>query len=70
MLESDGPEAPPRSFVWDDYEEHITPGGPIYFATRKRGVGTPFAIYTEAIQTPTQVPDDMFTDPNPRLDDY
>ena len=70
VLESDGPETPPRSFVWDDYEEHITPGGPIYFATRKRGVGAPFAIYNDAIKTPTLVPADMFTDPDPRLDDY
>lgn len=67
VLESDGPQTTPRSFVWEDYEEHIAPAGPVYFATRKRGVGTPVAIYTDGIETPTLVPDDLFTDPEPRL---
>ena len=67
VLQDDGPDTPPRSFIWDTYEEHVTPAGPLYFATRKRGVGTPVAIYTDAIETPTLVPDDMFTAPDPRL---
>ena len=67
VLEGDAPDAPPRSFVWDTYEEYIAPGGPIYFATRKRRVGAPFAIYTDAIEMPTLVPDDMFTAPESRL---
>ena len=70
VLEGDGPETPPRSFVWDEYKEYITPTGPIYFATRKRRVGAPFAIYTDAIETPTLVPDDMFTSPKALLDEY
>lgn len=67
VLPDDGPDTPPRSFVWDTYEEYVTPGGSLFFSTRKRGVGTPVAIYTEAIETPTLVPKGMFTVPDARL---
>ncbi len=67
VLKDDGPNTPPRSFIWDTYEEYVTPGGSLFFSTRKRGVGTPVAIYTEAIETPTFVPKGMFTVPDVRL---
>ncbi len=67
VLPDDGPDTPPRSFIWDTYEEHVMPGGSLLFSTRKRGVGTPVAIYTEAIETPTLVPKGMFTVPDARL---
>ncbi len=69
ILQDDGPDAKPRMFVWDQYEEHVTPAGSLFYATRKRGVGVPFAIYTDDIATPTveQVPDDMFTAIEARL---
>ena len=53
--------------LWEEYKELITPGGALYVAMRKRGVDTPFAILTDGIETPTQVPDDMFTAPESRL---
>ena len=68
VLESDGPDAAPRSYVWDSYEEFVTPSGSIHFSTRKRGYGTTFVIYTDAVETPSLVPEDMFTAPEPRLD--
>ncbi len=60
---------PPRSFVWDSYDEHVTPAGALFFATRKRGVGVPYAILTDEVSTPrpAQVPDDMFTAIEQRL---
>ena len=69
VLESAEPGEPPRSFVWEYYEEHVTPAGSLFFSTRKRGVGVPYAILTEEISTPrpAQVPDDMFTAPEQRL---
>ena len=67
QLQDDAPDMPPRSFVWEDYEEHITPAGSLFFATRKRGIGVPFAILTDEIGTPTLVPDDMFTAIEARL---
>ena len=69
VLESFEPGMPPRSFVWEFYEEHVTEAGSLFFATRKRGVGVPYAILNEEIATPpaTQVPDDMFTAPEQRL---
>ena len=69
VLESFEPGVPPRSFVWGDYEEHVTPAGPLFFSTRKRGIWTPFAIFTDEISTPTAslVPDDIFTAPEQRL---
>jgi len=69
VLESYGPDTPPRSFVWEDYEEHVTPEGSLFFATRKRGIGVPFAILTNEITTPSfdQVPDDIFTAIEARL---
>ncbi|MFQ5572195.1 MAG: hypothetical protein ACE5G0_21170, partial [Rhodothermales bacterium] len=60
---------PPRSFVWDEYEEHITPSGSLFFAARKRAVGRPNAIYTDAIGTPLEVPEGIFSDPAIRLDE-
>jgi hypothetical protein len=60
-------DAPPRTFVWDNYVEQVTPGGSLFLATRKRGVWTPFAVLTSGIETPTLVPDDLFTASEPRL---
>ena len=67
QLQDDAPGTPPRSFVWEGYEEHITPAGSLFFSTRKRGIGVPFAIITDEIGTPALIPDDMFTAPEPRL---
>lgn len=69
VLQDYAPGTPPRSFVWEDYEEHHTPDGSLFFTTRKRGVGVPYAILTDNIGTPVpaQVPDSMFTAPGPIL---
>ena len=67
QLQDDAPGTPPRSFMWGDYEEHITPAGSLFFSTRKRGIGVPFAIITDEVGTPALIPDDMFTAPEARL---
>lgn len=67
ILQSDAPGTAPRTFVWEDYEEHVTPAGSLFFASRKRGLGTAFAILTDGIETPTQVSEDLFTDGEARL---
>ncbi len=67
QLQDDAPGTPPRSFVWEDYEEHLTPAGSLFFSTRKRGIGVPFTILTDDVSTPALIPDDMFTAPEPRL---
>jgi len=67
VAEGDAPDAPARTFVWDNYVEQVTPGGSLFLATRKRGVWSPFAVLTSGIETPTLVPDDLFTAGEPRL---
>lgn len=61
------PDAPPNHFRWTNYAEYSTPEGPIQLASQKESVAGPGVIYTDNIETPTEVPDDLFTDPNPRL---
>ena len=54
-------------FTWTGYETHDTPAGPLHFATRKEAAGGNAALLTYQIDTPTDPPADLFTDPNPRL---
>lgn len=54
-------------FTWTGYETHDTPAGPLHFATRKEAAGGNGALLTYQIETPTDVPTDLFTDPNPRM---
>ena len=55
------------NFEWVDYEAHPTPGGTLHIATRKQAIGQPFALLTDHLEMPTEVPEEMFTDPEPRL---
>ena len=63
----DNPDRPPRTFVWEGYEEHETAAGRLVFSTRKRAEANPFVVFTADIAVPVSVPDDMFTDSAPRL---
>lgn len=60
-------DAPPRSNTWEDYERHEVPGGSIQVATRKPNQTGDVAIVTDAVEMPSEVPPEMFTNPNPRL---
>ncbi len=67
ILQNMPPEGPARAFDWTGYEAFETPAGVIYMASRKEAVGQPFALLTNAIETPAEVPQDLFSDPTPRL---
>lgn len=64
-LQGMAPEEPARSFAWVDYQTFETPAGPVHLATRKTNGG--FSLFTDHIEVPAEVPDEMFTDPQPRL---
>ncbi|MDX1546437.1 MAG: hypothetical protein R3247_05585 [Rhodothermales bacterium] len=66
VLERD-PDAPPRVWDWVDVQRLDTGAGPLFLATRKSRPDAPFAILTGSLRTPTAVPPDLFTDPQPRL---
>lgn len=57
----------PSNFRWMNYEQFETPEGPIWIATRKEALDASRAILTDRIEVSGDVPDDMFSDPNPRL---
>ena len=61
-------DASPRFFDWTGYETFKTPDGAVQLATRKESAGGPVAILTNALDLPTSVPSEMFTDTAPRLE--
>ena len=63
------PEAPPRMYDWTDVQALETSAGPVSLATSKEAMGGPVTIHTDNLEAPTDVPAEMFTDPNPRLAD-
>lgn len=66
-LQSYSADDPPSRFRWTDYEQFEAPEGPIWIATRKEALDGSRAILTDRIETPSQVAEDMFTDPEPQL---
>ena len=64
------PGVPARAWLWDGYETLATPAGPLHLATRKDRIGDSFSIRTDSLEAPASVPDDLFTDPMPRLVDF
>lgn len=59
---------PPSFFEWTGYESFDVPGGTVHLSTQKPAVGNGTTIYTDALDVPESVPDDLFDDPEPRLD--
>lgn len=57
----------PSLFRWTDYERFSTPAGTLRVATRKEALGGQRAILTDQVRMPEEVPQEMFTDPSPRL---
>lgn len=60
-------DAPPQFFDWTEYETYDTPDGSLQLATRKESANQPIAILTNALEISTSVPEDIFSDPQPRL---
>lgn len=60
-------DVPPRGNTWEAYERHEVPGGSVQVATRKPGRTGDVAIVTDEVEMPSDVPAELFTDPNPRL---
>jgi hypothetical protein len=63
------PDAPAVHYEWLEYRDLPGRGGTVRVATRKQAVGEPTAILTDRIEVPRAVPEGMFTDPRPLLDD-
>jgi hypothetical protein len=68
MLQSMDSTAAPRVLQLTNYETFQAPAGPIKISTRKGTPGANTATLTDNVETPQDVPADMFTDPNPRLE--
>ena len=66
ILQGQSREAP-STFRWTDYEHFSTPAGTLRVATRKEALGGGRAILTDRVRMPREVPQEMFTDPSPRL---
>ena len=60
-------EQPPSRFRWTNYQEYETPSGPVWMAPRKQSIGGGTAILTDSIGTPASAPENIFSDPSPRL---
>lgn len=65
-LQSFAPEQAPTRWRWTGYEQHTTAMGLVRIATRKESAAGR-VLLTNAVQMPEIVPDDLFTDPRPRL---
>ena len=63
------PDAEPRAFQWTDVQTLETAEGPVLLATAKEAQGGGATLRTDHLEAPTDVPAEMFTDPNPRLAD-
>ena len=67
VLQHQPNNAPPSSFTWTGYESFSTPAGTLRVATRKEARGGNRALLTDAVGMPENVPEDMFTNPEPML---
>ena len=63
------PDAAARMYAWTDVQALQTSAGPVSLAASKEAMGGSTVIYTDHLEAPTDVPAEMFTDPNPRLAD-
>ena len=63
------PDAEPRMYRWTDVQTLETSEGPVTLAAAKEAMGSPVVLRTDNLEAPTDVPAEMFTDPQPRLSD-
>lgn len=66
-LQSYEPDQPPSRFQWTGYQSFEAPAGTIWMATRKQAIDGNTAILTDQIATLEEAPDEIFSDPSPRL---
>ncbi len=64
---ADDPEGPLRIFEWREYDKYPTPAGNLLLSTSKRAFGQPYEVVTRAVQFPSEVPSDWFTEGEPKL---
>jgi hypothetical protein len=67
MVLEGNPTAPPAVWFWREYRDFEVPAGVVRFATRKEVPDGSFAVVTDEIETPSNVPDSLFTSPHPVL---
>ncbi|HEX7070248.1 MAG TPA: hypothetical protein VF190_05565 [Rhodothermales bacterium] len=67
MVLEGNPNAPPATWYWREYRDFEVPGGVVRFATKKLVPDSSFAIATDEIETPSNVPDSLFSAPHPVL---
>jgi hypothetical protein len=54
-------------FRWKGYRRLQAPAGSVRVATRKQSAGGPLAILTDSVSLPQNVPDSLFSSPQPLL---
>ena len=67
MVLQGNPNASPNFWNLREYRDFQVPAGTVRFATRKETPDGSFAMVTDQIETPSVVPDSMFTSPHPVL---
>lgn len=66
-LQSYPEDRAPSHFRWMNYQQFEAPEGSIWIATRKQAIDGSRAILTDQIDTPAEVADEMFTNPEPQF---